>query len=40
MRSLREDAESLLPKMTIIHGLRLDNLRGDIYGGLTAAVVA
>ncbi|MFC1769551.1 SulP family inorganic anion transporter [Nitrospirota bacterium] len=23
-----------------IHGLRLDNLRGDIYGGLTAAVVA
>ncbi|MDA0651992.1 MAG: SulP family inorganic anion transporter [Proteobacteria bacterium] len=26
--------------MTIVHGLRFDNLRGDIYGGLTAAVVA
>lgn len=26
--------------MTIIHGLSFDNLRGDIYGGLTAAVVA
>jgi SulP family sulfate permease len=26
--------------MTLIHGLRFDNLRGDIYGGLTAAVVA
>lgn len=24
----------------LIHGLRFDNLRGDIYGGLTAAVVA
>ena len=23
-----------------IHGFPLDNLRGDIYGGLTAAVVA
>ena len=40
MHGLREDAESLLPNMTIIHGLRFDNLRGDIYGGLTAAVVA
>ncbi len=26
--------------MVLIHGFRLDNLKGDIYGGLTAAVVA
>ena len=26
--------------MQLINGLRFDNLRGDIYGGLTAAVVA
>jgi len=26
--------------MQIIHGLHFDNLRGDLYGGLTAAVVA
>ena len=26
--------------MTLIHGLHFRNLRGDIYGGLTAAVVA
>lgn len=26
--------------MQLIHGLRFNNLRGDIYGGLTAAVVA
>jgi SulP family sulfate permease len=26
--------------MALIHGLRFDNLRGDIYGGITAAVVA
>ncbi len=26
--------------MKLIHGLHFDNLRGDIYGGLTAAVVA
>ena len=26
--------------MTLIHGLRFDNLRGDIFGGVTAAVVA
>lgn len=26
--------------MGLIHGLRFDNLRGDIYGGVTAAVVA
>jgi SulP family sulfate permease len=26
--------------LQIIHGLRIDNLRGDIYGGITAAVVA
>lgn len=26
--------------MQLIHGLRFDNLRGDIFGGLTAAVVA
>ena len=26
--------------MQLVHGLRFDNLRGDIYGGLTAAVVA
>jgi len=26
--------------MQLVHGLRLDNLRGDLYGGLTAAVVA
>lgn len=26
--------------MTLVHGLRFDNLRGDIYGGLTAAVIA
>jgi SulP family sulfate permease len=24
----------------IVHGLKLDNLRGDVFGGLTAAVVA
>lgn len=26
--------------MQLVHGLRFDNLRGDIYGGVTAAVVA
>ncbi len=26
--------------MKFVHGLRFDNLRGDIYGGLTAAVIA
>jgi sulfate permease, SulP family len=26
--------------MKLVHGLTFDNLRGDIYGGLTAAVVA
>jgi SulP family sulfate permease len=26
--------------MTFIHGLHFDNLRGDLFGGLTAAVVA
>jgi len=26
--------------MKLVHGLRLDNLRGDLFGGLTAAVVA
>ncbi len=26
--------------MNLIHGLRFDNIRGDIFGGLTAAVVA
>jgi SulP family sulfate permease len=26
--------------MALIHGLRFDNLRGDLFGGLTAAVVA
>ena len=26
--------------MSWVHGLRFDNLRGDVYGGLTAAVVA
>ncbi|NIA01424.1 MAG: sodium-independent anion transporter, partial [Planctomycetia bacterium] len=26
--------------MQIVHGLHFNNLRGDIYGGLTAAVVA
>ena len=26
--------------MKLVHGLHFDNLRGDIYGGLTAAVVA
>ena len=26
--------------MKLVHGLSFDNLRGDIYGGLTAAVVA
>ena len=26
--------------MQLVHGLRFDNIRGDIYGGLTAAVVA
>ena len=26
--------------MKLVHGLHLDNIRGDIYGGLTAAVVA
>ena len=24
----------------LVHGLHFDNLRGDLYGGLTAAVVA
>ena len=27
-------------RFEIIHGLRFDNIRGDIFGGLTAAVVA
>ncbi len=26
--------------MQLIHGLHFDNIRGDVYGGLTAAVVA
>ena len=26
--------------MQLVHGLKFDNIRGDIYGGLTAAVVA
>ena len=26
--------------MQLINGLRFDNLKGDIYGGLTAAVIA
>ncbi len=26
--------------MKLVHGLRFDNIRGDIYGGVTAAVVA
>jgi len=26
--------------MKLVHGLRFDNLRGDLFGGLTAAVVA
>ena len=26
--------------MNIFHGFNLDNLRGDFFGGLTAAVVA
>ena len=26
--------------MKLVHGLTFDNIRGDIYGGLTAAVVA
>ena len=26
--------------MQFVHGLRFDNIRGDVYGGLTAAVVA
>ena len=26
--------------MKLVHGLTFDSLRGDIYGGLTAAVVA
>ena len=26
--------------MTLVHGLHFNNVRGDIYGGLTAAVVA
>jgi SulP family sulfate permease len=26
--------------MALIHGMHLDNLRGDLYGGVTAAVVA
>ena len=29
-----------LKQMAFIHGFHLRNLRGDIYGGLTAAVVA
>ena len=26
--------------MQLVHGLRFDNIKGDVYGGLTAAVVA
>lgn len=26
--------------MKLIHGLTFDNIRGDVFGGLTAAVVA
>lgn len=26
--------------MSLVNGLRFNNLRGDVYGGLTAAVVA
>jgi MFS superfamily sulfate permease-like transporter len=26
--------------MALIHGIHFNNLRGDVYGGLTAAVVA
>ncbi len=26
--------------MALIHGLKFDNIRGDVYGGITAAVVA
>ncbi len=26
--------------MQFVHGLRFDNIRGDVYGGPTAAVVA
>ncbi len=26
--------------MSFVHGLRFDNIRGDIYRGVTAAVVA
>jgi SulP family sulfate permease len=26
--------------MQLVHGLHFNNLRGDIFGGLTAAVVA
>src|SRR5210317_2158758 len=29
-----------MPNALRINGLRFDNIRGDIYGGLTAAVVA
>ena len=29
-----------LKPMSFIHGIRYDNIRGDIFGGLTAAVVA
>ena len=26
--------------MALIHGLRIDNLRGDLFGGVTRAIVA
>ena len=27
-------------RLHLIHGLRFDNIKGDIFGGVTAAVVA
>ncbi len=30
----------MLLQNNLVHGLHFNNLRGDIYGGLTAAVVA
>lgn len=33
-------ATTLLSPTRFVHGLRFDNLRGDIFGGITAAIVA
>ena len=36
----RDFYQKLITIMALINGLHFNNIRGDIYGGLTAAVVA